>query len=89
MLENHLKGARIIERLHMTQTAVLIKTLVNLGAEVRWSSCNIFSTQDHAAAAIAGRVYQFMHGRVKPRRYLWCINQTIIGKKTETKYAFG
>ena len=49
-----LKGARIIGCLHMTiQTAVLIETLVELGAEVRWSSCNIFSTQDHAAAAIA------------------------------------
>ena len=49
-----LKGARIIGCLHMTiQTAVLIETLVALGAEVRWSSCNIFSTQDHAAAAIA------------------------------------
>ena len=49
-----LKGARIVGCLHMTiQTAVLIETLVELGAEVRWSSCNIFSTQDHAAAAIA------------------------------------
>ena len=49
-----LKGARILGCLHMTiQTAVLIETLVELGAEVRWSSCNIFSTQDHAAAAIA------------------------------------
>src|SRR5262245_9275726 len=49
-----LKGARIAGCLHMTiQTAVLIETLVHLGAEVRWSSCNIFSTQDHAAAAIA------------------------------------
>ena len=51
-----LKGARITGSLHMTiQTAVLIETLVALGAEVRWCSCNIFSTQDHAAAAIAGR----------------------------------
>ena len=49
-----LKGARVMGSLHMTiQTAVLIKTLVALGAEVRWASCNIFSTQDHAAAAIA------------------------------------
>ena len=49
-----LKGAKILGCLHMTiQTAVLIETLVDLGAEVRWSSCNIFSTQDHAAAAIA------------------------------------
>jgi len=51
-----LKGARILGCLHMTiQTAVLIETLVELGADVRWSSCNIFSTQDHAAAAIAKR----------------------------------
>ena len=49
-----LKGAKIVGCLHMTiQTAVLIETLVNLGAEVRWSSCNIFSTQDHAAAALS------------------------------------
>ena len=45
------------------QTAVLIETLVDLGAEVSWSSCNIFSTQDHAAAAVAKRVYLFLHGR--------------------------
>merc|ERR1711998_744609 len=52
--EKPLKGARVAGRLHMTvQTAVLIETLVALGADVRWSSCNIFSTQDHAAAAIA------------------------------------
>ena len=52
--KNPLKGAKILGCLHMTiQTAVLIETLVELGAEVRWSSCNIFSTQDHAAAAIA------------------------------------
>ena len=52
-----LEGARIAGCLHMTiQTAVLIETLTALGAEVRWSSCNIFSTQDHAAAAIAGRL---------------------------------
>ncbi len=52
--KNPLKGARIIGSLHMTiQTAVLIETLVDLGAEVRWCSCNIFSTQDHAAAAVA------------------------------------
>ena len=54
--EQPLKGARIAGCLHMTiQTAVLIETLVDLGAEVTWSSCNIYSTQDHAAAAIAGR----------------------------------
>ena len=51
-----LKGARIMGCIHMTvQTAVLIETLIDLGAEVRWSSCNIFSTQDHAAAAIAAK----------------------------------
>ena len=54
--EKPLKGARIAGSLHMTiQTAVLIETLVELGAEVRWASCNIFSTQDHAAAAIAAQ----------------------------------
>ena len=58
-----LKGARIMGSLHMTiQTAVLIETLVALGAEVRWCSCNIYSTQDHAAAAIAA---SGLHGRVK------------------------
>ena len=54
--KNPLKGSKILGCLHMTiQTAVLIETLVELGADVRWSSCNIFSTQDHAAAAIAKR----------------------------------
>ena len=78
-----LKGARIIGCLHMTiQTAVLIETLVDLGAEVRWSSCNIFSTQDHAAAAVAKAdipVYAWK-GETEDE-YLWCIKQTIIGKK--------
>jgi adenosylhomocysteinase len=78
-----LKGARIIGCLHMTiQTAVLIETLVELGAEVRWSSCNIFSTQDHAAAAIAAQgipVYAWKGETEK--EYLWCIKQTIEGKK--------
>ena len=61
-----LKGARIAGCLHMTiQTAVLIETLVALGAEVRWSSCNIFSTQDHAAAAIAEAELVFLHGKDK------------------------
>ena len=62
-----LKGARIVGSLHMTiQTGVLIETLVALGADVRWASCNIFSTQDHAAAAIAaGRYSGFRHQRVK------------------------
>ena len=77
-----LKGARIIGCLHMTiQTAVLIETLVSLGAEVRWSSCNIFSTQDHAAAAIAkaGIPVYAWKGETE-EEYLWCIKQTIIGK---------
>ena len=78
-----LKGARILGCLHMTiQTAVLIETLVELGADVRWSSCNIFSTQDHAAAAIAKKgipVYAWKGETEK--EYWWCIKQTIEGKK--------
>ena len=77
-----LTGARIIGCLHMTiQTAVLIETLVALGAEVRWSSCNIFSTQDHAASAIAkaGIPVYAWKGETE-EEYLWCIKQTIIGK---------
>jgi len=78
-----LQGARILGCLHMTiQTAVLIETLVELGAEVRWSSCNIFSTQDHAAAAIAKKgipVYAWK-GETE-EEYIWCIKQTIEGKK--------
>ena len=77
-----LKGARIIGCLHMTiQTAVLIETLVDLGADVRWSSCNIFSTQDHAAAAIAkaGIPVYAWKGETE-EEYLWCIKQTIVGK---------
>ena len=78
-----LKGARIIGCLHMTiQTAVLIETLVALGAEVRWSSCNIFSTQDHAAAAIAkAGIPVFAWKGETEEEYLWCIKQTIEGKK--------
>ena len=78
-----LKGARIIGCLHMTiQTAVLIETLVALGAEVRWSSCNIFSTQDHAAAAIAAKgIPVFAWKGEKEEEYWWCIEQTINGKK--------
>jgi len=76
-----LEGARIIGCLHMTiQTAVLIETLVDLGADVRWSSCNIFSTQDHAAAAIADQdipVYAWK-GETE-EEYKWCIDQTING----------
>lgn len=78
-----LQGARTVGCLHMTiQTAVLIETLVELGAEVRWSSCNIFSTQDHAAAAIAKKgipVYAWKGETEK--EYIWCIKQTIEGKK--------
>jgi len=78
-----LKGARIIGCLHMTiQTAVLIETLVALGAEVRWSSCNIFSTQDHAAAAIASKgIPVFAWKGETEEEYWWCIEQTINGKK--------
>jgi adenosylhomocysteinase len=78
-----LKGAKIIGCLHMTiQTAVLIETLVDLGAEIRWSSCNIFSTQDHAAAAIAKvGIPVFAWKGETEEEYLWCIKQTIIGNK--------
>ena len=73
-----LQGAKIIGCIHMTiQTAVLIETLIELGAEVRWSSCNIFSTQDHAAAAIAAAgipVYAWK-GETE-EEYIWCIEQT-------------
>ena len=78
-----LNGAKIIGCLHMTiQTAVLIETLVYLGADVRWSSCNIFSTQDHAAAAIAkaGIPVYAWKGETE-EEYVWCIKKTIEGKK--------
>ncbi|WP_414683252.1 adenosylhomocysteinase, partial [Methylophaga sp. UBA3991] len=73
-----LKGARIAGCLHMTiQTAVLIETLVELGAEVRWSSCNIFSTQDHAAAAIADQgIPVFAWKGETEEEAVWCIEQT-------------
>jgi adenosylhomocysteinase len=76
-----LKGARIAGCLHMTiQTAVLIETLVALGAEVRWSSCNIFSTEDHAAAAIAAvGIPVFAWKGETEAEYLWCIEQTVFG----------
>jgi len=76
-----LKGARITGCLHMTiQTAVLIDTLVDLGAEVRWSSCNIFSTQDHAAAAVAARhIPVFAWKGETEDEFWWCIEQTING----------
>lgn len=75
-----LKGARIAGCLHMTiQTAVLIKTLVDLGAEVKWSSCNIFSTQDHAAAAIAAAgVPVFAWKGMNEQEFNWCIEQTLF-----------
>lgn len=76
-----LKGARIAGCLHMTiQTAVLIETLTALGAEIRWSSCNIFSTQDHAAAAIAAAgIPVFAWKGETEEEYDWCIEQTIHG----------
>ena len=78
-----LKGANILGCLHMTiQTAVLIETLVDLGASVRWSSCNIFSTQDHAAAAIAkAGIPVFAWKGETEKEYWWCIEQTIEGDK--------
>src|SRR6266478_6369577 len=76
-----LSGARIVGCLHMTiQTAVLIETLVHLGATVRWSSCNIFSTQDHAAAAIAAAgIPVFAWKGETEEEYEWCIEQTMRG----------
>jgi len=76
-----LEGARIIGCLHMTiQTAVLIETLVELGADVRWSSCNIFSTQDHAAAAIADQnIPVFAWKGETEEEYIWCLKQSIEG----------
>lgn len=74
-----LKGARIVGCLHMTiQTAVLIETLIALGAEIRWSSCNIFSTQDHAAAAMADAgIPVFAWKEETEEEYWWCIEQTL------------
>ncbi len=74
-----LKGAKIMGCIHMTiQTAVLIETLIDLGAEVRWSSCNIFSTQDHAAAAIAAEgIPVFAWKGETEEEYEWCLDQTI------------
>ena len=75
-----LKGARIAGCLHMTiQTAVLIETLVDLGAEVTWSSCNIFSTQDHAAAAIAAAgIAVYAWKGMTEEEFDWCIEQTVF-----------
>src|SRR5688572_4047801 len=74
-----LAGARVAGCLHMTiQTAVLIETLTDLGATVRWSSCNIFSTQDHAAAAIAKTgVAVFAWRGMNEKEFDWCIEQTL------------
>ncbi|KZS00508.1 putative Adenosylhomocysteinase, partial [Daphnia magna] len=82
-----LKGARVAGCLHMTiQTAVLIETLVHLGASVRWSSCNIFSTQDQAAAAIAAvGVPVFAWKGETEEEYDWCIEQTIKGPDIDGK----
>ena len=78
-----LKGARIAGCLHMTiQTAVLIETLIELGAEVSWSSCNIFSTQDHAAAAIADKnIPVFVWKGMNEEEFDWCIEQTLFAFK--------
>ena len=75
-----LKGAKILGCIHMTiQTGVLIETLIELGAEVRWSSCNIFSTQDHAAAAIAAKgIPVFAWKGETAEEYEWCLEQTIL-----------
>ncbi len=79
-VQKPLKGAKILGCIHMTvQTAVLIETLQALGAEVRWSSCNIFSTQDHAAAAIAARgTPVFAWKGETEEEYWWCVEQTIL-----------
>ena len=82
-----LSGARVVGCLHMTiQTAVLIETLIQLGATVRWSSCNIFSTQDHAAAAIAASgVPVFAWKGETEEEYEWCIKQTLRGPGGDRK----
>jgi len=76
-----LKGARIAGCLHMTiQTAVLMETLIELGADITWSSCNIFSTQDHAAAAMAARgIPVYAWKGETDEEYMWCVEQTIYG----------
>ena len=78
--EQPLAGAKILGCIHMTiQTAVLMETLVDLGAEVRWSSCNIFSTQDHAAATmVAADIPTFAWKGETEEEFLWCIEQTIL-----------
>ena len=88
-----LKGARIAGCLHMTiQTAVLIETLIELGADVTWSSCNIFSTQDHAAAAIAAEgIPVYAWKGMNEDEFDWCIEQTLFfGEDKKTiKYDLG
>ena len=86
-----LKGARVAGCLHMTiQTAVLIETLTALGATVQWSSCNIFSTQDHAAAAIAKTgVPVYAWKGETDEEYSWCIEQTIIFPDGQVRDTFG
>src|SRR5277367_2065041 len=81
-----LKDARIAGCLHMTiQTAVLIETLIALGATVRWSSCNIFSTQDHAAAGVAAAgVPVFAWKGMNDEEFWWCIEQTVRGPNNWT-----
>ena len=81
-----LKGARIAGCLHMTiQTAVLIETLVELGADVTWSSCNIFSTQDHAAAAIAAAgIPVYAWKGMNEEEFDWCIEQTVFFGEDKT-----
>ena len=85
--EQPLAGAKIMGCIHMTiQTAVLIETLVDLGADVRWSSCNIFSTQDHAAAAIAAAgIPVFAWKGETEEEFLWCIEQTILAETGSDK----
>merc|ERR1711879_1104081 len=83
-----LANAKIMGCIHMTiQTAVLIETLVDLGADVRWSSCNIFSTQDHAAAAIAAAgIPVFAWKGETEEEFLWCIKQTILTEKVHKDF---
>ena len=83
--EKPLKGSRIAGCLHMTiQTAVLIETLVEMGAEVTWSSCNIFSTQDHAAAAIAAAgISVYAWKGMNEEEFDWCIEQTVFFRENK------
>src|SRR5512146_1086094 len=89
--EQPLSGARITGSLHMTvQTAVLIETLIALGAEVRWASCNIFSTQDHAAAAIAAAgIPVFAWKGETLEEYWWCTDRALSWPATSSSGAAG